>query len=404
MDVDVRPVPIARDLNANFVDDDDLQAALARSRRAKVMKPKKISPEELAKRSKSPQSPLRVLKTDIAVHRIVAEQRLEEEQEQAQAVKVEEDATGLIFDETSEFVQSVGINPIVKPKQEPKEPTLVAAAPAAAETRDASMAPGDVKIEELEAGEVAVKEEEDDDDDYNMAMLDEIERHMKLEDAEIKQEDGAGGVGGTSSEQTFSSGMAATLNILRQQGALTETSQEQREREKLQQQRDLWISEQRFKLAKKELERFQARGGGGNKDQAQREYDNRLRDLQERREIVDTFNTGYKPDVNIVYYDDYGRELNVKEAWKALSHKFHGKLPGKMKTEKKLKKIEEEKKKLAMASGDTPLSMSKAFQERQQKTGQAHFVLSVGNRGLVSFTLFSVHSDRLLIDFFFSFC
>ncbi|RXW25546.1 hypothetical protein EST38_g317 [Candolleomyces aberdarensis] len=363
MDVDAKPVPIERDLNANFVDDDDLQAALARSRRAKVMKPKKLTPEELAQR--------------------IAEQRLEEEQERVQAAKAEEDAAGLVFDETTEFVQSVGLNPIVKPKQEPKEPTL--AAPAAAESgarseiRDASMALGDVKIEELEAGEVPVKEE--DDEDYNMAMLDEIERHMKLEDAGVKQEEEAGV--GTSSEQNFSSGMAATLNILRQQGALTESSQEQREREKLQQQRDLWLSEQRFKLAKKELERLQARGGGANKDQAQREYDNRLRDLQERREIVDSFNSGYKPDVNIVYYDDYGRELNVKEAWKALSHKFHGKLPGKMKTEKKLKKIEEEKKKLAMASGDTPLSMSKAFQERQQKTGQAHFVLSVGNRGAI---------------------
>jgi len=51
-----------------------------------------------------------------------------------------------------------------------------------------------------------------------------------------------------------------------------------------------------------------------------------------------------------------------------------------MKTEKRLKKIAEEKKE-AMASGDTPLSMNKAFQIRQEKTGQAHFVLSVGNRG-----------------------
>jgi len=54
-----------------------------------------------------------------------------------------------------------------------------------------------------------------------------------------------------------------------------------------------------------------------------------------------------------------------------------------MKTEKRLKKIAEEKKKEAMASGDTPLSMNKAFQQRQEKTGQAHFVLSVGNRGAV---------------------
>lgn len=85
--------------------------------------------------------------------------------------------------------------------------------------------------------------------------------------------------------------------------------------------------------------------------------------------------------MNIVYYDEFGRALTPKEAWKALSHKFHGKGSGKMKTEKRLKKIAEEKKKEAMASGDTPLSMNRAFQLRQEKTGQAHFVLSVGNRG-----------------------
>ncbi|KAL1738045.1 hypothetical protein HDZ31DRAFT_78678 [Schizophyllum fasciatum] len=36
-----------------------------------------------------------------------------------------------------------------------------------------------------------------------------------------------------------------------------------------------------------------------------------------------------------------------------------------------------------MSSGDTPTSMASAFQARQEKTGQAHFVLSVGNRGAV---------------------
>jgi U4/U6.U5 tri-snRNP-associated protein 1 len=44
-------VPAARDLDANFVDDDDLQAALSRSRMAKTRKMKKVSPEELAMRS-----------------------------------------------------------------------------------------------------------------------------------------------------------------------------------------------------------------------------------------------------------------------------------------------------------------------------------------------------------------
>lgn len=52
MDVDQKPiVPRVRDLDANFVDDDELQAALARSRRAKLHKAKKVTPEELAQKS-----------------------------------------------------------------------------------------------------------------------------------------------------------------------------------------------------------------------------------------------------------------------------------------------------------------------------------------------------------------
>jgi U4/U6.U5 tri-snRNP-associated protein 1 len=53
MDVDQPVVPRVRNLDVNFVDDDDLQAALARSRKAKLHKARKLSPEELAKKSKS---------------------------------------------------------------------------------------------------------------------------------------------------------------------------------------------------------------------------------------------------------------------------------------------------------------------------------------------------------------
>lgn len=52
MQIDEKPiVPRQRDLDTNFVDDDELQAALARSRRAKTQKRKKLSPEDLAKKS-----------------------------------------------------------------------------------------------------------------------------------------------------------------------------------------------------------------------------------------------------------------------------------------------------------------------------------------------------------------
>lgn len=390
MDVDQRIVPLVRDLDANFVDDDELQAALARSRQAKLRKTKKLSPEDLARKS-GYSLYMSLMRLNIERF-IVAEQRAKEEEEENQnLVKAEdpdlEEEGGLTFDETSEFVQAVGNNPIVKPKREPKEPTLPQAAlptsPPKPESRDISMAPGDVALDELEAGEVRVKDEEE--DDFDMNMLDDIEEAIKKTEEEEKaavEEGDAGGDGvGTSSEQTFSTGMASTLNILRQQGILAQPSSDLLDREKTQMQRDLWLADQRRRVAQRELEKLQSRGA--NKDQAQREYENRLREQQEARDNMEAFKN-YKPDVNIVYYDEFGRALTPKEAWKALSHKFHGKGSGKMKTEKRLKKIAEEKKKEAMASGDTPLSMNKAFQQRQEKAGQAHFILSVGNRGCVS--------------------
>ena len=285
----------------------------------------------------------------------------------------EEGSGGLIFDDTSEFVRGITYDPVAIKKEVPE----VDAAPLTATKRelpdeDTPM----IEAEELEAGEVVMKEEGEDDDD---AMLNAIENAIRVTEAEEKAAaEGENLNVGTSSEQMFGTGMASTLNILRQQGLLATPSADQMDRERVQLQRDLWLAEQRQRMAQRDVERLKSRGS--SKDQAQREYENRLRDQQEARANLEAFKN-YKPDVNIVYHDEFGRALDWKEAWKALSHKFHGKGSGKMKTEKRLKKIAEEKKQEAMASGDTPLSMNKAFQIRQEKTGQAHFVLSVGNRG-----------------------
>ena len=51
---------------------------------------------------------------------------------------------------------------------------------------------------------------------------------------------------------------------------------------------------------------------------------------------------GYKPEIRLEYVDDSGRCLNPKEAFRQLSHRFHGKGSGKKKTEKRQKKVEEE--------------------------------------------------------------
>lgn len=359
MQVDEKPDITPSDPTANLVDDDDLQAALARTRRARLKNPRVRTAED------------------------IAEQIAEEREAEAQAAKIkaetETEDGRLTFDDTSEFIRAIG-NVSEPVKREPRP----AAIPASIPTRDVSMAPpvameGDIKMEELEAGEVAMKDEDEEDE---MAVLDALENAFKAEDEgddHLHQDDG---MGGTSSEQTFKSGMASTLNILRQQGILSAQTKESKEREVTQLQRDRWLADQRRRVAQQELSKLQARGGA--KDQATREYENRLREQAEARSDLESFKN-YKPDVNIQYYDEFGRALTPKEAWKALSHKFHGKGSGKMKTEKRLKKIAEEKKKEAMISGDTPLNMNQAFQIRQQKTGQAHFVLSVGNKGFVPY-------------------
>lgn len=64
---------------------------------------------------------------------------------------------------------------------------------------------------------------------------------------------------------------------------------------------------------------------------------------------------GYKPDVKLEYVDDSGRMLNRKEAFRQLSHRFHGKGSGKKKTEKRSKKQQEEQLMKQMSSTDTPL-------------------------------------------------
>lgn len=313
---------------------------------------------------------------------VVAAERTKSEAKDSDAIKVEdaEEAdgeSGLTFDDTSEFVRAITYDPVMVKKELP-EAKIREPSKQPSSSRDVEMKAEDEVIEELEAGEVVVKEEDDEE-----AMLNAIENAIKEQEAaDVAASNGEEVLVGTSSEQTYNTGMAATLQILRNQGILAQPKADQQEREKVQLQRDLWLADHRRLVALRELEKAKMRGG--NKDQATREYENRLREQQEARSNLETFKN-YKPDVNIVYHDEFGRELTPKEAWKALSHKFHGKGSGKMKTEKRLKKIAEERKKEAMASGDTPLSMNQAFQIRQEKTGQAHFVLSVGNRGWVSY-------------------
>lgn len=88
----------------------------------------------------------------------------------------------------------------------------------------------------------------------------------------------------------------------------------------------------------------------------------------------------YKPDVKLEYYDDNGRSLTPKEAFRYLSHKFHGKASGKMKSEKRNKKRQDEVALQKMNSGDTPLNSTALLIEKQKNAQSPYVILSGGGQ------------------------
>ncbi|KAF2902324.1 hypothetical protein ILUMI_03862 [Ignelater luminosus] len=99
-------------------------------------------------------------------------------------------------------------------------------------------------------------------------------------------------------------------------------------------------------------------------------YSGPIMDFKEK----DTF----KPNVKLEYIDDEGHVLNAKEAFRYLSHKFHGKGPGKNKIEKRLKKTQQEGLMKKMSSTDTPLGTLNMLQSKQKEMQSPYIVLSGG--------------------------
>uniref|UniRef100_A0A672LFD6 Spliceosome associated factor 1, recruiter of U4/U6.U5 tri-snRNP n=1 Tax=Sinocyclocheilus grahami TaxID=75366 RepID=A0A672LFD6_SINGR len=90
----------------------------------------------------------------------------------------------------------------------------------------------------------------------------------------------------------------------------------------------------------------------------------------------------YRPDIKIEYVDESGRKLTPKEAFRQLSHRFHGKGSGKMKTERRMKKLEEEALLKKMSSSDTPLGTVALLQEKQKSQKTPYIVLSGSGKSM----------------------
>eukprot|EP00795_Rhopilema_esculentum_P013329 gene13329-4175_t len=115
------------------------------------------------------------------------------------------------------------------------------------------------------------------------------------------------------------------------------------------------------------------------RDRGRRAYDRERYDPYSFKE-----KDSYKPEVKLEYVDEHGRPMNEKEAFRFLSHKFHGKGSGKMKSEKRAKKVAEEMKMKKMSAIDTPLNTAQMMIDRQQLSQTPYVVLSGGGKNLLT--------------------
>ncbi|CAN0878932.1 SART-1 family protein DOT2 [Linum grandiflorum] len=81
-------------------------------------------------------------------------------------------------------------------------------------------------------------------------------------------------------------------------------------------------------------------------------------------------------DIRIERTDEFGRTMTPKEAFRIISHRFHGKGPGKMKQEKRIKQYQEELKLKQMKNSDTPSLSVERMRETQAQFKTPYLVLS----------------------------
>jgi U4/U6.U5 tri-snRNP-associated protein 1 len=149
-------------------------------------------------------------------------------------------------------------------------------------------------------------------------------------------------LGGIGEASTASKGLAATLALLKDTGKLHET--------------EMWDG---------------------------RTNDKKPLALQRAREaaaLPSGEHEGKKFDFNLDKYDEFGRKMTPKEAFRDLCHKFHGIEPSKNKKEKRLKQYQEEmkQKKLAEKLAEEGAVGSMESMKRVQQVSHSPFLMLDG--------------------------
>ncbi|KAF2497670.1 PTH2-domain-containing protein [Lophium mytilinum] len=307
-----------------FVDDDDLQAQLAMQRRAALKKRKKMRPEDLLRQMQEEESAT----PDVM-----------------ETTEDGEDGPGLVIDETSEFIANFQKPAEAKARPDKGRPSMSPDSPAA-----------------------------NAEDDFDMADATVVrEGRSRTRSVSVEMP-----TTGLDDETTLDKGIGAALTLLRQRGIVqggdagdlnTATRERHRflgEKQKAEDAAERKARDQREQDRKSgRLDRMNAQDR-----EAYARSTNLAREHAEARKQAEMYKT-YTPTFELKYTDEHGRNMDQKEAFRHLSHQFHGKGSGKMKTEKHISKIEAEKKRLAAstldASQHTGMSSAQGVQAKKHK-------------------------------------
>ncbi|KAF2847119.1 DNA binding protein-like protein SART-1 [Plenodomus tracheiphilus IPT5] len=305
----------------SFIDDDDLQVNLAAQRQKALKKRKKMKPEDIA----------RQVRED-------ASAPPEDVMESTEGL----DEPALVIDETTEFVANLGANAEEAAEEEARR-----------KRRKSSHMSSGIKS----MGDVP---HEDSDGDIDMAQS--YAEAAEAEDARTRSISRARSTDitdtGLEAEKTVDQGLGATLALLKQRGLVAATAADDKNAHYRDRQKFLAdkLKAEADAERQRKLARERERGSTRWNTMTPREREewarkqNTSADMFESRRLADIFNKEYKPNVELSYVDEHGRQMNQKEAFKQLSHQFHGKGSGNTKTKKYLDKVEAEKKKMAESS------------------------------------------------------
>ncbi|KAI1433201.1 SART-1 protein [Xylaria sp. CBS 124048] len=308
--------------DSELVDDEDLQVALAAQRRNALKKRKKMRPEDIAR-------------------------QLRDESQNEDDAKGFRDG-GLVIDEISEFVSSLTKEDIEERKAR----------------RAKSPQPNVVSAMEVDESDEE-RPSKDEDDETKVKG----ESHTAAEATPI----------GVDEEKSIGTGIGAALQLLRERRLVSSSGSGELNEDFRRQQ--AFLAEKRRRVEELEQttrqQRERDRQGGRLDRMSMQEREqwarqqNNIRDQQASRQMAELFNKDYKPNVDLKYVDEDGRVLGQKDAFKHLSHAFHGKGSGKGKTDKRLKKIEDEKRHEAQsvldASQNVGMSSAAAHQTRTRR-------------------------------------